>query len=515
MDAAHTTPDDIGWQSISAPIYHNANRIGGKAAIIADGRTMSHAELAANISRMARHLERLGIASGTLVGTCLDDTAEYLVIMMALADLGAIILPMDVRWTQAERVAVARGFMADLVLVSEGGAEIDGNRTVTASQSWFDEAMKAPAERRISVADRRQPLILSLSSGTTGKPKGPVISHGNILNRLQIYTVSLGFNERDRFLLSTPLYFGGGRYMALCMLMLGGTVVLARQPVSPAELLRIVDDEKITSLFLVPTLLRRLLSICEDNDGPALPAVRRLISSGSILHARERDLIQRKLSPEFFNFYASTEGGGVSVLAPDDPETVSGSIGRPVFGTEVELVGPDHKPVPKGDVGEIRYRGGTVADGFYRDPDATAEAFRDGWYYPGDLGRYDEDGYLYLVGRTKDMIIRGGVNIYPFEIEQLLLSHPDIAEAAVVAWPSPELGEEVAAFVVPKAPLEQVDRHLLDGFCRANLAPYKVPKDFFTLAEMPKNAMGKILKANLSGRLPPLPARPEKSRSDS
>jgi acyl-CoA synthetase (AMP-forming)/AMP-acid ligase II len=420
-----------------------------------------------------------------------------------------------VRWTQAERVAVARGFMADLVLVSEGGAEIDGNRTVTASQSWFDEAMKAPAERRISVADRRQPLILSLSSGTTGKPKGPVISHGNILNRLQIYTVSLGFNERDRFLLSTPLYFGGGRYMALCMLMLGGTVVLARQPVSPAELLRIVDDEKITSLFLVPTLLRRLLSICEDNDGPALPAVRRLISSGSILHARERDLIQRKLSPEFFNFYASTEGGGVSVLAPDDPETVSGSIGRPVFGTEVELVGPDHKPVPKGDVGEIRYRGGTVADGFYRDPDATAEAFRDGWYYPGDLGRYDEDGYLYLVGRTKDMIIRGGVNIYPFEIEQLLLSHPDIAEAAVVAWPSPELGEEVAAFVVPKAPLEQVDRHLLDGFCRANLAPYKVPKDFFTLAEMPKNAMGKILKANLSGRLPPLPARPEKSRSDS
>lgn len=515
MDATVTTPGDIGWQSITAPLYHNASRIGNHTAIVADGRSITHAEFVGQMTRMARHLERVGVAKGAVIGTCLDDTAEYLVILMALADLGAIILPMDVRWTQAERVSVARGFGADLVLVSEGGAEIDGVRTLTAGTDWFAEAMTAPETRRIAVSDRRQPLILSLSSGTTGKPKGPVISHGNILNRLQIYTASLGFNERDRFLLSTPLYFGGGRYMAMCMLMMGGTVVLARQPVAPADLLRIVDDERITSVFLVPTLLRRLLSVCEDHEGPAFPRVRRLISSGSILHARERDLIRRKLSPAFFNFYASTEGGGVSVLAPDDSDAVSGSIGRPVFGTEVELVGPDHRPVPRGEVGAIRYRGGTVADGFYRDPDASAEAFRDGWYYPGDLGRYDADGYLYLVGRTKDMIIRGGVNIYPFEIEQLLLSHPDIAEAAVVAWPSPELGEDVAAFVVPKDPAQGVDPDRLGAFCRASLAPYKVPKGFFALPEMPKNAMGKILKPALSGRLPANPPRTEKSRSDS
>jgi acyl-CoA synthetase (AMP-forming)/AMP-acid ligase II len=273
--------------------------------------------------------------------------------------------------------------------------------------------------------------------------------------------------------------------------------------------LRIVDAERITSVFLVPTLLRRLLAACEDRSGAAFPGVRRLISSGSILHSRERDLIRRKLTPEFYNFYASTEGGGVSVLGPDDPDTVSGSIGRPVFGTEVDLVDTDHNPVPAGEVGAIRYRGGTVADGFYRAPEASAEAFRDGWYYPGDLGRYDPDGYLYLVGRAKDMIIRGGINIYPFEIEQLLLSHPDIAEVAVVAWPSPDLGEEVAAFVVPKDPTSALDPGALTDFCRSSLAPYKVPRAFFATDEMPKNAMGKILKPALAKLLPENPPKRE------
>lgn len=501
MDASITTPADAGWQSITAPLFHNANRIGDRPAIVDGTGTISHAEVADRVTRLARHLELLGLREGDVIGTCLHDTADYLLLMMALADIGAVILPMDVRWTQAERVAVAQGFAAAAVLVPAGAEAIDGIRTLQADADFFATAREAPAERRVTVTDRRQPLILSLSSGTTGKPKGPIISHGNILNRLLIYTVSLGFNERDRFLLSTPLYFGGGRYMALCTLMMGGTVVMARQPVAPDDMIRIVEEQAITAVFLVPTLLRRLLQAAESLPGPAFPGVRRLISSGSILHARERDLICRKLSPEFYNFYASTEGGGVSVLGPDDPAAVSGSIGRPVFGTEVELVGPDHRPVPQGEVGAIRYRGGTVAHGFHLDPEASREAFRDGWYYPGDLGRRDAAGYLYLVGRSKDIIIRGGVNIYPFEIEQLLLSHPGIDEAAVVAWPSPDLGEEVAAFYVPKRSQPPDDAQLAE-FCRGSLAPYKVPSGFFALDEMPKNAMGKILKPALVERLP-------------
>jgi acyl-CoA synthetase (AMP-forming)/AMP-acid ligase II len=206
----------------------------------------------------------------------------------------------------------------------------------------------------------------------------------------------------------------------------------------------------------------------------------------------------RELCPNFFNFYSSSEGGGISLLRPEHPDEVSLSVGKVVFGAEVQIIDERHNEVPPGTIGAIRYRGGAVAESYYRNPEESTSAFRDGWYYPGDLGRFDADGFLYLTGRAKDMIIRGGVNIYPAEIEATLMAHPAVAEAAVIGWPSRERGEEIAAFVVCSA---RVSEHDLIEHCRRSLAPYKIPKAVFFLNELPKSGLGKVLKPTLAERL--------------
>jgi len=226
-----------------------------------------------------------------------------------------------------------------------------------------------------------------------------------------------------------------------------------------------------------------------------------LISSGSALTAQERQQIRELICPQFLEYYSSTEGGGVTTLSPSDQMRYGESVGRPVFCVEVCIVDEAHQPVPYSTVGRIRYRGPAVAESFHGDPEASQEAFRDGWFYPGDLGAMNEDGYLFLKGRVKDMIIRGGINIYPQEIEATLLGHPAVAEAAVVGWPSREFDEEVAAFVMRKG--EVADADLL-ALCKSSLAPYKVPRQVFFLDEFPRNSLGKVLKAELARTLQPL-----------
>jgi acyl-CoA synthetase (AMP-forming)/AMP-acid ligase II len=247
-------------------------------------------------------------------------------------------------------------------------------------------------------------------------------------------------------------------------------------------------------------MLRRLLELPKTHT-PLFPALRVLVSSGASLYPDERRALMDTLSPNFFNFYSSTEGGGISLLRPEYPDAVSMSVGRVVFGAEVQVVDEHHQSVAAGVVGAVRYRGGSVADSFHRNPEDSAASFRDGWFYPGDLGRFDEQGFLYLVGRSKDMLIRGGINIYPAEVENALAAHPCVQEAAVVGWPSRSRGEDVAAFVVLRAPVDAAE---LLAACRTVLAPYKVPRSIFIVDELPRNSLGKVTKPRLVERLPAL-----------
>ena len=486
-------PDSHGWLNVADGIFHNARRRGLHPAIVDVARTITYAELAELITGTAGHLAATGVKPGDMIGIALGDNSEHIIALLATAWLGAVILPMDVRWTPEEKRRLAGHFGARLVLVPDGDQPIGGIRTLALDSAWR-RGVETSCGTVPSVRKREQPLLLSLSSGTTGTPKGPLATHGHTLSRLQIYSVSLTFNDADRFIAATPLYFGGARYQTLTYLFMGATVVIFPPPYQPEELARAINEQNITSLFLVPTLLRRLLDLPKAAL-PLFPNVRLLLSSGAALYPDERRQIMRELSPNFFNFYSSSEGGGISILRPEHPDEASMSVGTVVFGAEVEVVDGEHRPVEPGTIGMLRYRGGSVAEGYYRNPEESAAAFRNGWYYPGDLGKFDANGFLHLTGRAKDMIIRGGINIYPAEIEQILVTHSAVAEAAVVAWPSQDRGEEIAAFVVCR---NSVSERELISHCRTSLAPYKIPKGVFFRDALPKSGLGKVLKGELT-----------------
>ena len=458
-------------------------------AIIAGDRSVDHAGLARMVTATAGSLAAWGVAREDVVGVCLKDSIDHLVANFALARLGAIILPMDWRWTEAEKAAVASHFGTRLVIV-----EPDQQPIADIALTTLD-ALPQPSDGydEPPVQGANLPLLLSLSSGTTGRPKGPCITHQQMLRRFWTHWINLGLNSTDRYLSATPLYFGGGRTFAMSVLFSGGTVALFRPSFDAVQLADEITRVNATSGFLVPTQLRKLLE-ADDAHKAAVRRLRLLISSGAPLDPDERTAIAATLNSNFVEYYASTEGGGVSLATPETRLKNANSVGRPVFGVEVECVSDDHVPLPTGEVGQLRYRGPGVASGYFGEDGGEESPFRDGWFYPGDLATIDAHGHIELRGRRKDVIIRGGVNVYPAEIEQVLREHPSVADAAVTGVPSAKLGELVAAFVVVR---DAVEADALRSWCAQRMAPYKVPEDIVFIDEMPRNSAGKVVKSAL------------------
>lgn len=468
-------------------------------ALVYGERTVLHRDLDGLVRRTAGWLQSRGVQRGDVIGVALDDTPEHLVAIYALAAIGAIVLPMDCRWTAEEQARIAHRFQAKSVLLEANTPWSGGARAIYCDAGWQEGITQAAP--LIDIAEGENlPFLLSLSSGTTGQPKGPLVSHGQFMRRFWTHWINLGLNAQSRYVSSTPLYFGGGRTFALSQLFCGGTVVLFPPPYRPDELVEEVRRREATAIFLVPTLLRRLLAI-EPSKGMLMPSLKLLLSSGSPLHANERQAIRERITPHFYEMYATTEGGGVSLLTPDDQVDRGDSVGRAMFAVEIQVVDENNVLLPPGEAGRLRYRSPGSAIEFYGDPESTSQMFKEGWFYPGDFGTVDEEGYLFLKGRRKDIIVRGGVNIYPNEIEETLLSHPAVAEAAVVGHRSSEMGEEVAAFIIAKS---KVTEQELVEFCRARLAPYKIPRMIYFVEDMPKNSLGKILKLELLKQLPRL-----------
>ena len=471
-------------------------------AIMAGERVITYGELDPQVGRTASHLNALGLESGDLLGVCLGDHVDHVIVLLAAARLGVAVLPMDWHWALAERQRIVDVFQPKAVMIEADAAAIAGVPNHRRDVDWHD-AVAAATPQVNGPDDTDMPLVLALSSGTTALPKGPMISHGNMLARFRGHWVSLGFNQHDRFTLTTPLYYGGGRGFVLSYLFIGGTIVMFPPPFKPDDLVETVEQRSVNTVFLVPTQIRRLLATARG-DGLLFPRVDNLISSGASLSPEEREAVRRRLTPNFTDYYSSTEGGGITVQPAADQDRYPRSVGRPSFLTEVEIVDEDHRRQPAGEVGRIRYRGPGVAVGFYRDPEAGSTAgsfFRDGWFYPGDVGEMNEEGYLFLRGRAKDMIIRGGANIYPSDVELVLQAHPAVEEAAVVGWPSTEYGEEVAAFVIAHG---TIDGPELMAHCRERLARHKVPREVFLVDDLPRNSTGKVLKGALVERLRPL-----------
>ncbi|MCC7425741.1 MAG: AMP-binding protein [Alphaproteobacteria bacterium] len=486
--------------NLAEGLAHQARTKPDKPAIQFGPRTLRYRELGVLVAGYAGHLVARGVRPGDVVGIALRDTPEHLVALYACARMGAVALPMDWRWTEAEKLVIAQRFHARRVLVEADAPPLANLPCEIADEAAMRAASAAASAVRAHVHDGSAPLLLSLSSGTTGRPKGPMVTHYQFLRRFWTHWIDLGLNGREIYVSATPMYFGGGRTFSMSVLFSGGTLVLFPPPYKPQELVAELAARNATSLFLVPTLLRRLLDLPDGALGP----VRRLnllLSSGAPVTPFERHAIRDRLCRNFHEYYASTEGGGISLLRPEDIDRHEDSVGRPVFGVEVAVFDDAGKALGPDEVGRLAYRSPGVASAFYEDPEATAEAFQNGWYFPGDLGSINAAGYVFLKGRKKDMIIRGGVNIYPVEVESVLLSHAEVAEAAVVGWPSRDMGEEVAAFVSLR-PGAKTDPEALRALCQARLAPYKVPKQVFVKAELPKNSAGKLVKPKLVAELP-------------
>ena len=514
--------------NLASVISAHARTRGGHVAVADDARSIDYATLERIVRQAAGWLDAHGVRPGDIVGVGLPDQIEHLMAYYAIAHAGAVILPIDCRWQREEVERVIGHFGASHLLAAVGAWADDGathsdnvaanstaTRRLAIGADWLDSLVNfPPAEHCAAGGDA--PAVLSLSSGTTGRPKGPMLSHAQFVARFVFQQKTLGMSASDTYLSATPLYFGAGRGLAMGCLHAGGTVALFPPPYEPAQLVEAAARHRATVLLLVPTLLRRLLDTAppadETTSSLRFPGLRILVSSGATLHARERREVMRVLAPGFVNYYGSTEGGGVSVLLPEHGEEADGSVGTPIFGTEVQIVDDAHAPLAAGSIGRIRYRSAGTATGFYRDEEASLHAFHDGWYYPGDLGFIDTEGFLHLAGRARDLIIRGGVNIYPDEIEAILLEHPRVSEAAVVGLPSKLLGEEAAAFVVLDAAPEVAGADAPGGlaadiltelasYCRTRMAPYKVPARIEHVPSLPRSGTGKVLKTELVASL--------------
>lgn len=479
--------DPISQQAITRPEI---------PAIIDGERTVSYRELDWLVRKTAAHLIDRGVAPGDVVGLCLKDHADHLIALLAVARMGAVVLPMDWRARAEEQARLAAGFDAALVLTDAGAKDVPGSPAISLDEAWQRAIAGAAADRGISRGEDTI-FCIGVTSGTTGTPKGLEITHSQYGHRIANNRIWLNRDAPGRYLSVTPLCFGAGRNHCLYQLTVGGTVILHPTLFSAEELVEAVARHRASAIYLVPTVLRWLLAL--PGDGRlALPGLGVLKAGAATLHGEEKRRLVRRVNPNLYQSYGATMVGTISLLFPNDIAEKAESVGRPTPFSEVEIVNEADKPVGPGTVGRLRCRGPAMACGYYGGGVEGEENFRNGWAYPGELAMMDDDGYLYLKGRASDLIIRGGVNIYPHEIEQVLLAHPDIAEAAVVGSPSREFGEEVTAFVVSQGDIavREVMAH-----CRARLTAHKAPRRIIPVEALPKTAAGKVRKRELAARL--------------
>lgn len=460
-----------------------------RTAILTQRTEWNYAEFERLARRIAHRLRLAGVGEGDVVGVRLRETPEHMATLFAIMRLGAITLPLDWRGTRKEFERVV-GRFAPRVIVNDDKPPLDWVPKV------IDVATLADTEPEdgppAAIVDA--PLAYSLTSGTTGEPKAVVVTHEQLLARCFSRSFETIFAPDDRFLNTLPLAYLAGREHATCAILVGATLAMFPPLFEPAELVAFVNGKNITAMNLSPNMTRALLAIGRADGEQLMPNLRRFVSTTGKLQPEERIAIRKRISGGLLDYYGSTATGPIAVLAREEDERDPTAVGRPVMGVEVGIADDAGNPVVDGEPGRIRVRGPGISTRLVGDSSDAREGFRDGWFYPGDLGYIGPNGILHLEGRSADLIKRGGLMVHAQEVEQALRRHPSITDAAVVGAPSADLGQEVVAFVVASPPPEvrELVRH-----CRSELAPYKIPARFVFTDLLPRNANGKVVKAEL------------------
>ncbi|HZG70168.1 MAG TPA: AMP-binding protein, partial [Chondromyces sp.] len=346
--------------------------------------------------------------------------------------------------------------------------------------------------------DEEETAVILYTSGTTGKPKGAMLSHKNLYSNARDVADYLEFNKDDRVITVLPMFHVFCLTVSLNAPLIKGASLLISSKFSPKYTFYLAKTYKATVFAGVPTMYNFLYQYPESNPAD-FSSLRLCISGGSSMPLALLENFEKKFSTTISEGYGLSEASPVTCFNPLDRPRKAGSIGQSIKNVENKVVDELGEELPAGRVGELIVRGPNVMKGYYKMPEASAVTIRDGWLYTGDLARMDEDGYLYIVDRKKDLIIVGGYNVYPREVEEVLYGHPDIIEAAVLGAPDTDYGESVRCFVVSANPeLSEQDIIL---YCKEHLAEYKVPKAVEFLDELPKNTTGKILRRALKNEL--------------
>ena len=483
-----------------------------------DGRKFSYTEFESAVDRVSFMLAARGVDKGDVVSLLMPNSAEYIIAYFACWKLGAIAGPINsllkaqemsyvISDSETRTLLVHPDFLPTIETIKSG---LPGLREIIT----FDDEEEATKDfnGEPSAAGSTNPnlsavtssgihlesdAIIIYTSGTSGKPKGCLLTHGNLIANARQISQWLGFTRDDRLLTIMPLFhMNAVSVTTMSALSAGGSSVVSPK-FSASRFWQIISDYQITSFGSVATMLSMLLTTYPDGvpKGLKTDQLRFAMCGSAPVPAEVMKRFEETFNCLVIEGYGLSESTCRSTFNPPDERRRPGSCGKPI-GNEMRVVDDDDKEVADGQLGEIVLRGENILKGYYRNPAATATAFRNGWFHTGDVGYRDAEGFFFIVDRKSDMIIRGGENIYPREIDEVLYQHPAVAAAATIGVPDQLYGEEVAAFIVLKEGGEATEEEIV-AFCRARLADYKCPKTVRFVKEIPKGPTGKLLKREL------------------
>ncbi len=483
-----------------------AEAIPDREAVCCGNARLSFAQLHEQSSRLACGLAALGVATGERVAICLHNRVEFVVAFAAVVKAGAIAVTLNPRLATRELEHIFADCRPRAVFFENGTraavacAGVESALTINVDETTYVELLSTVGELPEVPVDFDDCQI-TYTSGTTGKPKGAVITQSNyITSNAWLNASQWGMTREDRVLVTTPLAHRTAFSRLMNTFLIGSSIVIMTR-FDAKEAARLIEEEHITLLGMVPTVGRMLMPEIEQN--PARFANLRLaVVTGEAFPVELKQRMQELLpNLKLYSFFASTEASAMTLLGPEEQISKGASTGRMNPGVEVKLVNEEDVSVAVGEVGEILVRSGvpgrylTMRE-YFNNPAATADAFQDGWFRTGDLGRLDSDGYLYIVDRKKDMVLSGGYNIYSKEVEAAIAQIAGVEDVAVVGVPDPIFGESVAAFIQLKPGAQLASAQVIEH-CRTQLASYKKPKHVHFLEELPRNSSGKVLKFEL------------------
>ena len=492
-------------------VDRNARKYPSRIALCGQDRTVDYSQLHRMVLSVTGGLVACGVSRGDRVATLMLNRVELLAAYLALFRLGAVLVPLNTRLAEPEWRYILEDSGAVALLTEERFCPAASNlrkdlkelRQVISLggkgeqvRSWEDLESSRPLESPPQEPGIQDDLYILYTSGTTGRPKGAVITHMNFLWNAINGQVSGGFSGQDVVYYGLPLFHGAAMGGCFATLLLGGTVVL-RPRFDAMELLSLIQRERITRVPAVPPMLMALLEV-PDLQNWDLSSLRVFNTGATVIpQALKQRLLERFPWVDVVDSYGLTEATSYCTTLPGkDFLRKAACVGKPHAYVEIRVVDEQGRDLPAGEVGEILVRGPNVMRGYWGRPAETAETLRGGWLHTGDLGRFDEEGYLYVVDRKKDMIISGGENVYPREVEEVLGTHPGVLEAAVIGLPDKRWGEMVVAYVVAAQGWNPSSAEL-DSHCRRRLAGYKCPREYFFVADLPRTPTGKILKMEL------------------